>query len=70
MWPTTLRKPGVRQLWVGAWEVAVYGADPPTLRDLKGHSDISVTSRYLAATPHRREAVAVLAGLPGPGGVE
>jgi len=42
------------------------GVDLATLRDLMGHSDLSVTSRYLAATPQRREAVAALAGLPGP----
>ncbi len=29
------------------------GVDLATLRDLMGHSDISVTSRYLAATPQR-----------------
>jgi len=42
------------------------GEDLATLRDLLGHSDISVTSRYLAATPQRHKAVAALATLPGP----
>ena len=37
--------------------------DLATLRDLMEHSDISVTSRYLAATPQRQEAVAALAFL-------
>ncbi len=43
------------------------GVDLATLRELMGHSYISVTSRYLAATPQRQEAVAALAALPGPG---
>ena len=42
------------------------GVDLATIRDLLGHSDLSVTSRYLAATPHRHAAVAALAELPGP----
>ena len=42
------------------------GVDLATLRDLLGHSDLSVTSRYLGATPNRRAAVAGLADLPGP----
>ena len=44
------------------------GTDLATLRDLLGHSDISVTSRYLGASPKRAEAVAALAQLPGPEG--
>ncbi len=33
--------------------------------DLLGHSYISVTSRYLGASPQRAEAVAALDHLPG-----
>ncbi len=40
----------------------------PNAAALLGHSDVSVTSRYLGAAPQRAEAVAALARLPGPGG--
>jgi integrase len=42
------------------------GTDLATLRDLLGHSDIGVTSKYLGTSPQRAEAVAALAQLPGP----
>ncbi len=38
-------------------------ADLATMPDLLGHSDLTVTSRYLTAMPQRQEAVATL---PGP----
>jgi hypothetical protein len=44
------------------------GTDLATLRDLHGHSDISVTSRYLGASPRRAGEVAAPPNLPGRAG--
>jgi hypothetical protein len=46
----------------------VYRTGLAPLRELLGHSDISVTSKYLGASPQRAEAVAALAHLPEPAG--